>query len=350
MTAASGEAGSTPSGERKRAQVPIITVSSLSKTYRIPRREPGLRGAVSNLLFPRSTLLPAIQDLDFTIEAGEVVAYLGPNGAGKSTTIKLLTGILTPSAGRVEVLGLEPYSKRIENARNIGVVFGQRSQLRWDLPVIESFELHRRLYGLSASFYRDQMDLFSSTLDLGGQLGKSARSLSLGQKMLCNIALSLLHRPPIIYLDEPTIGLDIVVKEKIRDFFVHLNREHGVSIVLTSHDLEDVEKLCERVMVIDKGRILFDGGLEELRGIYGKTRIMTLELADSPRGLDGLHDVTEVDRQGNRIRVQFDGSQLSTTRLITEIAAHNEVRDVVIQEQEIGTIVRRLYQERAAAD
>lgn len=350
MTAASGEAGSTPSGERKRAQVPIITVSSLSKTYRIPRREPGLRGAVSNLLFPRSTLLPAIQDLDFTIEAGEVVAYLGPNGAGKSTTIKLLTGILTPSAGRVEVLGLEPYSKRIENARNIGVVFGQRSQLRWDLPVIESFELHRRLYGLSASFYRDQMDLFSSTLDLGGQLGKSARSLSLGQKMLCNIALSLLHRPPIIYLDEPTIGLDIVIKEKIRDFFVHLNREHGVSIVLTSHDLEDVEKLCERVMVIDKGRILFDGGLEELRGIYGKTRIMTLELADSPRGLDGLHDVTEVDRQGNRIRVQFDGSQLSTTRLITEIAAHNEVRDVVIQEQEIGTIVRRLYQERAAAD
>lgn len=328
----------------------IITVSSLSKTYRIPRREPGLRGTVSNLLFPRSTLLPAIQDLDFTIEAGEVVAYLGPNGAGKSTTIKLLTGILTPSAGRVEVLGLEPYSKRIENARNIGVVFGQRSQLRWDLPVIESFELHRRLYGLSASFYRDQMDLFSSTLDLGGQLGKSARSLSLGQKMLCNIALSLLHRPPIIYLDEPTIGLDIAIKEKIRDFFVHLNREHGVSIVLTSHDLEDVEKLCERVMVIDKGRILFDGGLEELRGIYGKTRIMTLELADSPRRLDGLHDVTEVDRQGNRIRVQFDGSQLSTTRLITEIAAHNEVRDVVIQEQEIGTIVRRLYQERAAAD
>lgn len=328
----------------------IIAVSSLSKTYRIPRREPGLKGAIGNLLFPRSTLLPAVRNLTFDIEPGEVVAYLGPNGAGKSTTIKLLTGILTPSEGRVEVLGLEPHAKRIENARNIGVVFGQRSQLRWDLPVIESFELHRRLYDLSSSFYRSQMDLFSATLDLGGQLKKNARSLSLGQKMLCNIALSLLHRPPIIYLDEPTIGLDIVVKEKIRDFFVHLNREHGVSILLTSHDLEDVEKLCERIMVIDRGRILFDGGLDELRGIYGKTRIMTLELAHPARGLDGLKDATVVHRQGNKIRMEFDGTQLSTTRLISEIAMGNDVRDVVIQEQEIGTIVKRIYQEKAAAD
>ena len=212
----------------------IITVSNLSKSYKIPLKDPGLKGAFKSLFWPRSSLVHAIQDINFAIEAGEIVAYLGPNGAGKSTTIKLLTGILTPSAGRIEVLGIEPYEKRIENARNIGVVFGQRSQLRWDLPVIESFELHRRLYGLSNVLYRQQMELFASILGLDDLLTKNVRSLSLGQKMLCDLALSLLHKPPIVYLDEPTIGLDIVVKDRIRDFFVYMNREHGVSIILTS--------------------------------------------------------------------------------------------------------------------
>ena len=205
----------------------IIKVSNLSKSYKIPLKDPGLKGAFKSLFWPRTSAIHAVQNLNFAIEAGEIVAYLGPNGAGKSTTIKLLTGILTPSAGRIEVLGIKPYENRIENARNIGVVFGQRSQLRWDLPVIESFELHRRLYGLSSALYQQQMALFESILDLGGLLSKNARSLSLGQKMLCNIALSLLHKPPIVYLDEPTIGLDIVVKDRIRDFFIAMNREHG---------------------------------------------------------------------------------------------------------------------------
>ena len=240
-------------------------------------------------------------------------------------------------------MGIQPYEQRIENARNIGVVFGQRSQLRWDLPVIESFELHRRLYGLSSALYQQQMALFESILDLGGLLRKNARSLSLGQKMLCNIALSLLHKPPIVYLDEPTIGLDIVVKENIRDFFVHMNREHGVSIILTSHDLEDVEKLCRRIIVIDKGQMLFDGSLETLKNIYGKTRIMTLELAHPPQHLDDLSETAVVKSTGNKLQIEFDGDQLSTTRLITEIATHNDVRDLVIQEPEIGTIVKSLY-------
>ena len=321
----------------------IIHVSNLSKSYKISLKDPGLTGAFKSLFWPRTSAIHAVQNLNFAIEAGEIVAYLGPNGAGKSTTIKLLTGILTPSAGRIDVLGIEPYEQRIENARNIGVVFGQRSQLRWDLPVIESFELHRRLYGLSNVLYQQQMALFESILNLGGLLRKNARSLSLGQKMLCNIALSLLHKPPIVYLDEPTIGLDIVVKENIRDFFVHMNREHGVSIILTSHDLEDVEKLCERIIVIDKGQMLFDGSLEKLKNIYGKTRIMTLELAHPPQHLDGLSDMAVVKSKGNKLEIEFDGDQLSTTRLITEIATHNEVRDLVIQEQAIGTIVKSLY-------
>ena len=325
----------------------IIHVSNLSKSYKIPLKDPGLKGAFKSLFWPRTSLVHAVQDLNFAIEAGEIVAYLGPNGAGKSTTIKLLTGILTPSAGRIEVLGIEPYEKRIENARNIGVVFGQRSQLRWDLPVIESFELHRRLYGLSSALYQQQMALFEF-LDLGGLLRKNARSLSLGQKMLCNIALSLLHKPPIVYLDEPTIGLDIVVKENIRDFFIHMNREHGVSIILTSHDLEDVEKLCERIIVIDKGKMLFDGSLERLKNIYGKTRTMILELAHSPRNLNSLSETAVVKSKGNKLEIEFDGDQLSTTWLITEIATHNEVRDLVIQEQEIGTIVKSLYRREPA--
>ena len=326
----------------------IIHVSNLSKSYKIPLKDPGLRGVLKSLFWPRTSVIHAVKDLNFAIEAGEIVAYLGPNGAGKSTTIKLLTGILTPSAGRIEVLGIEPYEKRIENARNIGVVFGQRSQLRWDLPVIESFELHRRLYGLSSALYQQQMVLFESILDIGGLLRKNARSLSLGQKMLCNIALSLLHKPPIVYLDEPTIGLDIVVKENIRDFFIHMNREHGVSIILTSHDLEEVEKLCERIIVIDKGNMLFDGSLERLKNIYGKTRTMTLELAHSPRNLNSLSETAVVKSKGNKLEIEFDGDQLSTTRLITEIATHNEVRDLVIQEQEIGTIVKSLYRREPA--
>lgn len=328
----------------------IIHVNNLSKSYKIPLKDPGLKGAFKSLFLSRTSLVHAVQDLNFAIEAGEIVAYLGPNGAGKSTTIKLLTGILTPSAGRIEVLGIEPYEQRIENARNIGVVFGQRSQLRWDLPVIESFELHRRLYGLSNVLYQQQMELFASILSLGDLLTKNARSLSLGQKMLCNIALSLLHKPPIVYLDEPTIGLDIVVKESIRDFFIHMNREHGVSIILTSHDLEDVEKLCERIIVIDKGTMLFDGSLKKLKNIYGKTRTMILELAHSPRNLNSLSKTAVVKSKGNRLEIEFDSDQLSTTRLITEIATHNEVRDLVIQEQEIGTIVKSLYRrERAGA-
>lgn len=243
-------------------------------------------------------------------------------------------------------MGIEPYEKRIENARNIGVVFGQRSQLRWDLPVIESFELHRRLYGLSNVLYRQQMELFASILGLGDLLTKNVRSLSLGQKMLCDLALSLLHKPPIVYLDEPTIGLDIVVKDRIRDFFVYMNREHDVSIILTSHDLEEVEKLCRRIIVIDKGQKLFDGSLEKLKTISGKTRIMTLELAHPPQHLDRLSAMSIVESQGNKLKIEFDGDQLSTTRLITEIAAHNDVRDLVVQEPEIGTIVKSLYHER----
>ena len=324
----------------------IIEVRDLAKHYKVSLKDPGLKGAFKSLFWPRSSVIHAVAGLSFTIEPGEIVAYLGPNGAGKSTTIKMLTGILTPSAGRIEVLGIAPYEQRIENARNIGVVFGQRSQLRWDLPVVESFELHRRIYGLSSPVYRQQMEQFASILGLGDLLPKNVRSLSLGQKMLCDIALSLLHKPRIVYLDEPTIGLDIVVKEKIRDFFVHMNREHGVSIILTSHDLEDVEKLCERIIVIDKGKMLFDGSLEKLKNISGKTRIMTLELAHPPRNLADLGDTTIVESQGNKLKIEFDGDQLSTTRLLTEIAAHNDVRDLVVQEPEIGTIVKSLYYEQ----
>jgi len=256
----------------------IIEVSNLSKSYKIALKDPGLKGTFKSLFWPQTAFVHAVQDLHFAIETGEIVAYLGPNGTGKSTTIKLLTGILTPSAGHIQVLGIEPYEKRIENARNIGVVFGQRSQLRWDLPVIESFELHRRLYGLSSALYQHQMALFESTLALGSLLRKNARSLSLGQKMLCNIALSLLHKPPIVYLDEPTIGLDIVVKESIRDFFVHMNREHGVTVFLTTQYLEEADALAERVAIIAEGRIVEEGAPAALKRDVGAD-VIVVDLA-----------------------------------------------------------------------
>ena len=241
--------------------MPVVEARHLTKRFRSPTKSPGLAGAIKHLVRPRFEERLAVDGIDLSIEEGDSVAYVGPTGAGKSTTLKLLTGILVPSAGEVRVRGLVPHRQRVANARNIGVVFGQRTQLWWDLPVEESLRLLGDIYEVPretfARTWRECMEL----LDLGPLLKRPARQLSLGQRMRCDLAASLLHAPSILYLDEPTIGLDVAVKERIRQFIRRLHRERGTTVLLTSHDLGDIEDLCQRLVMIDNGKILFDGPL-----------------------------------------------------------------------------------------
>ncbi|KAF0244790.1 MAG: ABC-2 type transport system ATP-binding, partial [Planctomycetota bacterium] len=260
--------------------MPQILVENLVKTFRVAERRPGLSGAVAGLFARKSRVVRALDGASFSIEPGELVGYIGPNGAGKSTTVKLLSGILVPDSGRCEVLGRVPWKDRRAHVARLGVVFGQRTQLWWDLPAGESFELLRDIYGVAQADYAKRLDELVALLDLAPLLRTPARQLSLGQRMRCDIAATLLHAPPILFLDEPTIGLDAPSKLAVRDFVKRLNRERGVTVILTTHDLDDVEALCRRVLVVGNGRVLMDGTLESLRAAVTPERWLTVDLAE----------------------------------------------------------------------
>lgn len=246
-----------------------IIAENLVKEYQVPDRGPGLRGAVKALFHPRYRGITAIDHINFSIEKGEIVGYIGPNGAGKSTTLKMLSGILYPTAGSVTVNGLMPYQDRKRNARQIGVVFGNRSQLYWDLPVIDSYQLNRRLYDIPDATYRENLAYFTEVFDLGEIINQPVRLLSLGQKMRATIAGAMLHSPEILFLDEPTIGLDVTSKLKIRDFIKQINQRSGTTVILTSHDMGDIESLCERIILIDEGKKKYDGPVLEFESTFG---------------------------------------------------------------------------------
>jgi ABC-2 type transport system ATP-binding protein len=258
----------------------IISVEGLAKTFRVLRRKTGPFAGVRTLFSTDYREVRAVADVSFAVAPGELVGYLGPNGAGKSTTIKMLTGILHPTAGRVVVDGLVPYRERARNSRKIGVVFGQRSQLVYDLPPRDTFELLRKMYTVPRARYEANLAHFTRLLALDETLDRPVRLLSLGERMRCELVAALLHEPRIIYLDEPTIGLDIVAKEAMRQFIRTLNRERGTTILLTTHDLIDIEKLCKRVIIIDKGTVIYDGTLAEIKRRYGRRRTITFSLLD----------------------------------------------------------------------
>src|SRR6266699_3341316 len=258
----------------------IIEVEKLSKAFRIKRRRPGVAGALAALVAAPVETRWAVRELSFAIEAGEIVGYIGPNGAGKSTTVKMLTGILVPTEGRLSILGLDPSMQRRQHAGHLGVVFGQRTQLWWDLPLEESFDLLRAIYRIPAERYRANLKRFREILELDPFLRTPVRQLSLGQRMRGDLAAALLHDPPVIFLDEPTIGLDVVAKERIREFLLTANREQGVTILLTTHYMGDIEKLCRRVMVIDHGRLLYNGPLDDIRDRYGCHRTLVVDLQE----------------------------------------------------------------------
>ena len=322
--------------------MPIVETSSLRKVFRSIKREPGLSGAVRALFSRAYEETVAVNDVSFALEAGELVGYIGPNGAGKSTTIKMLTGILVPTSGVVRVAGIEPHKQRQRNAQNIGVVFGQRSQLYWDLPLRESFELLRSIYDIPRARFRENLNTFSTLLDLESFMSTPVRQLSLGERMRGDFAAALLHEPPVVYLDEPTIGLDIVAKEAIREFIAAMSRERGTTVILTTHDLADVERLCSRIVLIDDGRVIYDGPLEALRERYGTHRTLIVHLAEDC-GEFAVADAEIVKREHNTLHFRFDRKRVSAEALVRRVTEKCAIADIAITEPDIETIVRGIY-------
>ena len=323
--------------------MPIITVEHLSKHFKVHKRRTGFWGNLSSTVSRQHNIIKAVDDVNFTLERGELVGYIGANGAGKSTTIKMLTGILVPTSGHVDVVGLTPYRNRRENTRRIGVVFGQRTQLWWDLPVIDSFELLKHIYEIPQNLYKQNLEFFSELLQLQPFLSTPVRRLSLGQRMRCDLTAALLHNPEILYLDEPTIGLDVVAKEQVRQFLRQVNAERQVTVILTTHDLNDVEKVCQRLIIIDSGKIIYDGGIDALKERYGKTRILIVDLAQAYSDIQ-LEGVDLTRRDGNRIWLAFDRDTISASEVIAQLTARYEIQDLTISEPEIEEIVRRIYE------
>ena len=323
---------------------PAIQVSALRKVFRVTRRSPGLAGAIAGLVRPRREEVVAVDGIDLAIEPGEAVGYIGVNGAGKSTTVKLLTGILAPTSGEVRVLGRDPQRERIANARDIGVVFGQRTQLWWDLPLVESLDLLAKIYAVPRDRYRATLARVSATLELGELLGKPVRQMSLGQKMRAELAATLLHEPKVVYLDEPTIGLDVLVKDRIRAFLKDWNRTAGTTVVLTTHDLGDIEELCPRVVVVDRGRILWDGPVARLQERFGREREVAFELAAAPPpALELPVGVRVVERAERRLVLRFDRTLASAPRVTAAVMQQVEVRDFSLRETDLTAIVKEIY-------
>ncbi len=313
--------------------MPLIDVSGLERTFVVRRRAGFMRRTRSEVR--------AVHDLTFSVETGEMVRYIGPNGAGKSTTIKMLTGILVPTAGSLRVAGLDPSRQRTELAQRIGVVFGQRTTLWWDLPLRDSFELLRKIYRIPDARYRENLERFVGLLDLGAQLDTPVRQLSLGQRMRGDITAALLHDPEILYLDEPTIGLDVVSKGRLREFLRALNAERSTTLLLTTHDLQDIEALCDRVIVIDHGTSVYDGSLAGLHAQGGSSRTLVVDLVDEGPPID-VPGARVKKVEGPRQWLSFP-TEASAAPVVAAVAAAYDVADLSIQEPDIEDVIRDLY-------
>jgi ABC-2 type transport system ATP-binding protein len=323
---------------------PYIVVDDLTKTFRVAQRRAGSFGALVGLVRRRYRTIDALRAVSFQLDEGELLGLIGPNGAGKSTTLKILCGILEPSSGRCEVGGLVPWRERIRHVARIGAVFGQRTQLWWDLPVVESFDLLRDIYRVPAARYQRTKDELVALLDLENLLDTPVRQLSLGQRMRCEIAAAMMHEPRVLFLDEPTIGLDAVAKLAVRDFVRTLNRERGVTVILTTHDMHDVEALAERVIVIGKGTILADGNLASLRGdVLAERRLRISFVAeDGARTLE-IPGVSVRERTGRSLELSFDPRVISAHQLIARVTASFDVDDVHLEDPPIEEVIARFY-------
>ena len=321
----------------------MIVLKNVCKTYHVFRRDPGFGNAVRALFSRKYEEVRALERVSFTIEDGEMVGYIGPNGAGKSSTIKIMSGILTPDSGTCFINGRVPWRDRTAHVQEIGVVFGQRSQLWWDVPVADSFELLRDIYRVDGSAYRRTLGRITELLDLGELLRTPARQLSLGQRMRCEIAASLLHEPKILFLDEPTIGLDAVSKAAVRSFIRAVNKEQGTTVLLTTHDMQDIEALTERILLIGKGRILLDGTLDELKRRRPSQRKLTVAYnGDKLPAIEGLSILKD---EHSRAELLLDTELLSVSEAIARISAQAEIKDVSVAGESVEELVVSLYRE-----
>jgi ABC-2 type transport system ATP-binding protein len=322
----------------------LITLQGICKSYKVAKRAAGLKEATKALFYREHTIVQALQDITFQIGEGDIVGYIGPNGAGKSTTIKIMSGILMPDKGSCNIMGYTPWKDRVEYVKNIGVVFGQRSQLWWDVPVIDSFELLKDIYKIPSEEYEENLHNLVESLDLKGILHSPVRQLSLGQRMRCEIAASLLHSPKILFLDEPTIGLDAVSKIAVRQFIKKINKEKGVTVILTTHDMSDIEALANRVILIGKGTLLYDGDLSELRKRFGTTRTITIDYHENKQPFQ-ISNTTILSWSPTRATLTFDTELCLTSNLVAELSKQVELIDVSIETRPIEDIIIELYKE-----
>ncbi len=320
----------------------FIEVKDLCKEYRIAKSEKGIAGAVKSLFHREYTVKEAVKNVSFSLEKGEMVGYIGPNGAGKSTTIKILSGVLLPTSGTAKIGDIIPYENRKENAKRIGVVFGQRSQLYWDLPISDTFDLYESLYSVPKERFRKNCDYFTELLDMKDFLHQPVRQLSLGQKMKANIAIALLHDPEVLYLDEPTIGLDVTSKKVLRDALKSINEEKKTTIILTTHDMDDIEAVCKRLIMIDRGQKLFDGTLGDFRETYNDGFTIKLEFEDAfpPWQEDEAYELLE---EAERHWLVKAGTKMTAKAAMVELIERYDPTNLYVQEERIEDIVRRAY-------
>lgn len=319
----------------------VIEVKHISKSYKVLKKSKGIAGALKGLVTRESTLVQAVSDLSFTINAGEIVGFIGPNGAGKSTTIKMMTGILTPSDGHILINGVDIQQKRKEVVRDIGVIFGQRSQLNWDLRLGESYELLRHIYQIDKSSYEETLDIMDQILSVKELLDKPVRQMSLGQRVKADLVAAMLHSPDVLFLDEPTIGLDVTSKYALRKFVKEINEKKGTTIVLTTHDLSDIEQLCDRLIIINHGRLMEDGNLKEIVDRIAPYKTLVVEYYDE---FAPEHDKCEMCfHEANVAKYRFGKKDITAARLIEELSQKAQIKDVSIEEAGIDDIIRIAY-------
>ena len=326
----------------------FIEVKEVSKTFKVNKRSAGIPGMIANMFVPKFENKNAVDGISFDIESGEMVGFIGPNGAGKSTTTKMLSGILCPDSGSISVNSYVPYRQRKEYVAGIGVVFGQKSQLQWDLPVIDSFELLKAIYRIPEEMYKKNLKRYTDMLDMGGFINQPVRQLSLGQRMRSDIVASLLHSPKIVFFDEPTIGVDVIGKETIRSFIRELNEKDKITMIFTTHDMQDIEQTCKRILIIDKGSLLYDGSLQEIRNKYGTTRQLIAEFNEDTE-VTPIENVMIGDPKDRKRSFTFDNSVVDVNALMHEILGKYSIRDITVTEPEIETIIRKIYNKEVFA-
>jgi len=326
----------------------IIKVNNLCKTFKVKTKEPGLSGSVKSIFAPSYKEIEAVKDISFQVEKGEILAFIGPNGAGKSTTIKMMTGILYPSSGEIEVLGMNPAKERKELSYKIGTVFGQKSQLWFHLPPLDSFNLLGNIYEMDKGRLKKRIELLKEVFEIGDLMDVPVRKLSLGQRIRCEIAASILHEPDIIFLDEPTIGLDVVVKQKIRELILQLNKEENTTIFLTSHDAGDIEQLCKRAIIINHGEVVLNEKIKSLKYDYLNKKEIHIKYNENVHIENSSFNV--IKKKGNAIKVQVDTSKQDIEEVLTSLIKYGKVNDITISEAPLEEIIAHIYQQNKDGD